>query len=244
MNSITPYLFGENTVRTSMINHEPWFVAKDVCSILGLENNSQAVTSLRDHEKGVTISDPLSPGGAQEIRIISESGLYRLIFKSRKAEAIAFQDWVFTEVLPQIRRTGSYGSRTMETATFLRELLSLGFTAKDAGLLVRHTFAPMTRKDAIAEKAAKQLPQVETDPLREELEILRLMKDGECYSIPGILDLLPRDHRVWLPTTPRGRHTALGRVMGNLITLGKVEKVSKRHGVYRLTAKTNIVQMK
>lgn len=248
MNSITPYLFGENTVRTSIINHEPWFVAKDVCAILGISNNRDAMSGLEDDEKAdVGFTDVRSANGvtqAREMTVINEPGLYRLIFKSRKAEAKAFQRWVFHEVLPAIRRTGCYGSRAMETTTFLREMLSLGLSAKEAGMLVRHTFAPMSVKLALQEKAAKQIPQVEIDPLREELDILRLMKEGECYSIPGILELLPRDHRVWLPTTSRGRHTALGKVMGSLMTLGKVEKVSKRHGVYRLTAKTNIVQMK
>lgn len=84
----------------------PWIAAGDICLALGLSNASAAVASLDDDEKGITIADTL--GGPQEIRIVNESGLYSLMFRSRKPEAVAFRKWVTSEVLPAIRKTGGY----------------------------------------------------------------------------------------------------------------------------------------
>ena len=86
---------------------EPWFVAKDVCDILGLENSRKATAELDPDEKNtVTISDGI-PGNPNKT-IISEPGLYRLVMKSRKPEAKEFQRWVTHEVLPSIRKHGAY----------------------------------------------------------------------------------------------------------------------------------------
>lgn len=118
--------FEENPVRTFVHDGNPWFVARDVCAILGLQNPSDAVSELDDDEKGVATSDPLSRGGAQQIRTISESGLYSLIFRSRKPEAKAFRRWVTGEVLPALRRTGSFtvdGAAEVELEPVLPEPL-------------------------------------------------------------------------------------------------------------------------
>lgn len=86
---------------------EPWFVAKDVCDILGLENSRKATAELDSDEKNtVTISDGIA--GNPNKTIISEPGLYRLVMKSRKPEAKEFQRWVTHEVLPSIRKHGGY----------------------------------------------------------------------------------------------------------------------------------------
>lgn len=100
------------TVRNVVIKGEPWFVAKDVCDILGLTNSRKATAGLDDEEKGVTISD--TPGGQQSLTIINESGLYSLIMQSRKPEAKAFKKWVTSEVLPSIRKYGYYISPTAQ----------------------------------------------------------------------------------------------------------------------------------
>ena len=69
-------------IRCLLINGEPWFIAKDVCDALGLTNSRKAVARLDDDEKGVTTSDTL--GGPQQMNIVNEFGLYRLILESRK----------------------------------------------------------------------------------------------------------------------------------------------------------------
>lgn len=89
-----------------------WLIAKDVCECLGLANITEALAGLdMDEKTDFSITDDgndyggLRPG---KVKIISESGLYKLIFKSRKPEAKAFTKWVTSEVLPALRRTGSY----------------------------------------------------------------------------------------------------------------------------------------
>lgn len=97
-------------IRVQIINQQPYFVAKDVCLNIGLNNSSQAISRLDDDEKGVITAD--TPGGKQELAAVSESGLYNLIFQSRKPEAKKFRKWVTSEVLPSIRKTGSYSVTT------------------------------------------------------------------------------------------------------------------------------------
>lgn len=95
-------------VRIFGTKENPLFVAKDVCDVLGLTNVSKASKSLKDSQKGITSSHTL--GGEQNLLYVTESGLYRLIFKSRKPEAEAFCDWICEEVLPSIRKNGFYGN--------------------------------------------------------------------------------------------------------------------------------------
>lgn len=101
-------------VRTRIINDESWFVGKDVCNALGFANHNDALSRLDSDERdGVGITDPM--GRSQEVTVINESGLYHLIFQSRKPEARAFRKWVTNVVLPSIRRTGSYSSTGVQT---------------------------------------------------------------------------------------------------------------------------------
>ena len=93
-------------VRVIMRCADPWFVAKDACDCLEITNVSQACQTLDDDEKGIYKVDTL--GGSQDMMLISESGLYTLIMRSNKPEAKVFRKWVTSEVLPSIRKTGSY----------------------------------------------------------------------------------------------------------------------------------------
>ena len=104
MNEIVK-LYKDNPVRIIEKDGEPWFVAKDVCSILELDSSSGA-RGLATDEKGLHTVQTL--GGEQKLQVISEAGLYRLIFKSRKKEAEAFKRWVCHDILPSIRKTGAY----------------------------------------------------------------------------------------------------------------------------------------
>lgn len=97
--------FGD--IRTVTIENEPWFVGKDVAMALGYSNPQKAV---RDHiseeDRGVNEMD--TPSGRQNLAVINESGLYALIFGSKLESAKRFKHWVTSEVLPAIRKTGSY----------------------------------------------------------------------------------------------------------------------------------------
>lgn len=107
--------FGEHTVRTVEKDGEVWFVAIDVCQVLDIVNTRQAAGRLDDDERDcVCITDAI--GRERDTIIVNESGLYGLILSSRKPEARAFKRWVTHDVLPAIRRSGSYGTVPREPA--------------------------------------------------------------------------------------------------------------------------------
>jgi prophage antirepressor-like protein len=100
-----------------------WFVAKDVCEALGLHVGS-AMKRIPERHKGSSLMQ--TPGGPQRLGTVSEQGLYRLALRSRKPEAIAFSEWVTDEVLPEIRRSGSYRAQSapVDHKALLADLLS------------------------------------------------------------------------------------------------------------------------
>ena len=93
------------SIRTVVQNGEPWFVAKDVCEALEIQNVTQALDRLDDDERSM-----FNIGRQGEANVINEPGLYTLILGSRKPEAKAFKRWVTHEVLPAIRKTGRYAA--------------------------------------------------------------------------------------------------------------------------------------
>lgn len=122
MNEVTVFENPEfGTIRTLMIDSEPWFVGKDVADRLGYANPQKAV---RDHvdsdDKGV--NEMFTPSGKQAMTIINESGLYSLILSSKLPSAKAFKRWITSEVLPSIRKTGSYSKHDseMDVETIIR----------------------------------------------------------------------------------------------------------------------------
>ena len=112
---------------------EPWFVAKDVCTVLELSNVGQALARLDDDEKSsITLNDGTS--GNPNRAIVSESGLYALVLASRKPEAHEFKRWVTHEVLPQIRKTGGYipTSEADDDMTILAKAVMIGQRTMEA----------------------------------------------------------------------------------------------------------------
>ncbi|MDH5160382.1 BRO family protein [Heyndrickxia oleronia] len=97
--------FNGRDLRTVMLNNEPWFVAKDVCNILEILNTTDALKRLDEDERS-----RFNLGRQGNANVINESGLYELIFSSRKPEAKIFKKWVKCEVLPSIRKTGQYST--------------------------------------------------------------------------------------------------------------------------------------
>lgn len=114
--------FGE--VRTAVVNDEPMFCLADICRVLEIKNVSDCKSRLR--QKGIVTTDTLTNGGKQKMIFIDESNLYKTIFQSRKESAERFTEWVTSEVLPSIRKTGSY-SKPLTTSEQIR-LLAQGNT--------------------------------------------------------------------------------------------------------------------
>ena len=105
--NIMPFSYGEQEIRVIKDGEGcVWWVAKDICRVIGLKWTNKALLGLDDDEKG-KVKVP-THGGEQEMLIINESGLYTLLFRSHKPSAKPFRKWVTSEVLPAIRRTGCY----------------------------------------------------------------------------------------------------------------------------------------
>ena len=102
--------FNEHGVRIVLDDSkEPWFCLTDVYKSLGISRTSRLFREL--DAKGVADYHTPTSGGIQKLKFINEPNLYRVIFRSNKPQALSFQDWVFAEVLPTIRKTGSYSAR-------------------------------------------------------------------------------------------------------------------------------------
>ena len=140
---LIPFLYqDEHLVRAFPgTDGQPWFVAADVCRILGLRNVSLALQGLDEDEKG--ICNAYTNGGLREHLTVCEAGVYTLIIRSRRPEAAPFRRWVTHEVLPSIRRTGGYrfGS-AKERKAALREWRDLVNAACRASDLIKRLQGP------------------------------------------------------------------------------------------------------
>ena len=137
-------------VRVTMIDNEPWFVATDVCKALDVKNNRDALTRIDDDEKGVALTDTL--GGAQEVTVVNESGLYSLILGSRKPEAKVFKCWVTHDVIPAIRKHGVY----MTPDALEKALLSPDYLLKVVTALKNET----DKRKALEQQVERDKPKV------------------------------------------------------------------------------------
>lgn len=218
LNSV--FSFQSTAVRTIADERgEPMFSAADVCAILGYRNSRDAVAK-HCRERGVAKRDTPTESGNQEMTFINEGNLYRLIVKSRKPEAVAFEQWVMEEVLPAIRKTGSYivtGSTMNETvANMVRQVEAGNGTPVEIFMplvqaVQQKTNAGKTEPDAkrIAESyqlASALLPQVAeaicsgqgirhrrwflSFDYRGNPSIQTIPKDAYVMSIPKLLKTL------------------------------------------------------
>lgn len=138
VSNVIPFNFGKQQVRTLLINDQPWFVANDVSAALQYSEASAMTRHLDDDEKGLSIVQTL--GGDQEMLVINESGLYSAILRSRKAEAKRFKKWVTAEVLPAIRKQGSYQDSSNKMKALMDDLVDMTETNALKGL-ARHKVA-------------------------------------------------------------------------------------------------------
>ena len=164
---LSTFSFESKSIRTLAINNEPWFIAKDVCDTLKISNVSDALLKLDDDEKAtIGLTDSQAGNGAQSISIISESGMYTLILRCRDAVKKGsvphrFRKWVTAEVLPAIRKTGKYESKTtVDDRTGLRNAVNMlvskkGLIYSDAYHLIHHRF----NVESIEDLTLEQLPQ-------------------------------------------------------------------------------------
>ncbi len=165
MNELQTFTYNNAQVRTVEKNGEPWFVLKDVCEILGLGTPARVAERLDEDEKGM--SQIHTPGGKQEMTVISESGLYCVVLRSNKPEAKPFRKWVTSEVLPAIRKTGSYSVPKAEKSN-----KALAIKEMNAKVRLSNQFLKLAKietlstecKNILLEKAAEVLSGTELTP--------------------------------------------------------------------------------
>lgn len=147
MTEIVPFEFEGAAVRVLTIDGEPWWVATDLCTVLGIGNARQAVSQLdSDEVSQVPVTTNDGSGRVLPTNIVNEPGMYSLVLRSRKPEAKEFKRWIKWEVLPQIRKTGGYGVREMTKL----EALHAAIESEEARM------AAETRA-AVAEQRAREL---------------------------------------------------------------------------------------
>jgi len=159
---ITPFLFeGEITVRVIKREGAPWFVAVDVCRALGLSNPAETVRCLDEDERGISTTD--TNAGTREVVVVSESGLYALIFKSRKPNAAKFRKWVTAEVLPSIRSVGHFQLSTPVSICVQPEALKVRLVAEARQTFGTRAAAELWFSLSLPTVAAMRLASIQPD---------------------------------------------------------------------------------
>ena len=189
---LSTFNFESKSIRTLAINNEPWFVAKDLCDTLKISNVSDALLKLDDDEKTtIGLTDSQAGNGAQSLSLVSESGMYTLILRCRDAVKKGsvphrFRKWVTAEVLPAIRKTGKYESKTtVDDRTGLRNAVNMlvskkGLIYSDAYHLIHQRF----NVESIEDLTLEQLPQAVEYVHRIVLEgeLITTPKKDECFN--------------------------------------------------------------
>lgn len=165
---IIPFEFEGASVRGIRIDGEPWFVLTDVSRVLEISNSRNASARLDDDEKGVHTVDTL--GGSQEVTVVNESGIYNLIFGSRKPQAKRFRKWVTAEVLPAIRKTGRYEAQTVAQPV-APEPSPKSSVLKDQLIDIQHKLIAKQERIAQMEAEDKRLVQAFADILVVETNL-------------------------------------------------------------------------
>jgi prophage antirepressor-like protein len=154
--------FDKEQIRVLGTTENPMFVSVDVCKILGLSNVSQALTIIPDKWKGIILND--THGGKQNMSVVNESGLYKLIMRSRKPIAEKFQEWVCETVLPSIRKKGEfvlteYKKQLAETQNKVKELSSDLVTEQNMVIRLKKSVSQYCKKFSFYH-SFKELPAI------------------------------------------------------------------------------------
>ena len=163
-------------VRTMEINGEPYFVGKDVAEILGYANTSKALTDHVDDEDKLN-NETLSSLGQRGGWLINESGLYSLILSSKLPTAKKFKRWVTSEILPAIRKTGSYSIQSKPDS----------YTIEDPAARARRWAEEYEEKKALEAKIEEQKPLVEyAEHIQASKDVIDMKSMAKLASKNGI----------------------------------------------------------
>lgn len=201
MQDLLSNMFEGHEIRTAIKNDGTiWFVLTDVCSVLGIENNRNVAARLRENQRGVHTMDTL--GGSQEMTLVSETGLYSVILKSRSPKAEPFQIWVEDVVLPSIRKTGRYGSSEptfdpRDPKQVVKVALQLIEVNQEQAVELAETKAQLIATEVRAQDAEKELEEVV--PKAEALDRLSNAEGlVNCTTAAKCIGVRPKFFFKWL----------------------------------------------
>lgn len=207
-------------LRTVVKDGEPWFVASDVCAVLEIANSRDAVARIKESWKdAVGITDTI--GRNQTMTVISEPGIWKLAFTSRKAEAEKFTDWVAEEVIPSIRKTGTYSLKPKLPQTYAEALRELAATWEENQRLLPKAqyFDALVDRNLLTNfrDTAKELHIKERDFIQWLTQKKYIYKDAKgknkpyAQYVPELFEIKEQTKDKWAGTqtliTPRGRET-------------------------------------
>lgn len=183
MNEIQTFTYQDEKVRTIQQNNEPWFVLKDVCDILGISKYRDTASRLDEDERGSVRVD--TPGGEQEMTAVNESGLYHVILRSDKPEAKPFRKWVTSEVLPAIRKTGTYSVPNKQDKSIeIKERNSRVRLSNQFLKLAKVDTLSTEYKNILVSKAAEALTGFALIPLpQSEQKMYSATEIGEMFGV-------------------------------------------------------------
>ncbi len=213
--ALQEFNFGEQEIRIHMDDRgNPWWVLTDICAALNLTSPHKVYDRLHDDEKGRTFTP--TPGGEQEVTTVNEAGLYRVIFRSNKPEAQAFQRWVFHEVLPAIRKTGTYTHPAAQPEPVNSNLGVLaGISQQLAGVVTDHE-----HRLATLEKRIEERPALPGEAMVTNLSTVRARFSGalrEAVAASGMTRGMDR-------TTSARFYQDLNSTLKNLVMCGRARE--------------------
>ena len=238
--SLTPFHFEGNTVRTIADENDVWFVLADVCRALDLSNPSMVATRIdQDALSSTEVIDSL--GRRQTATTINEGGLYEVVFLSRKAEARQFKRWVTRDVLPAIRRTGSYSAAPAMPQSYAEALRELASTveanaaleakvAADAPKVLFADAVATSQTDILVGDLAKVLRGNGLDEMGANRLFDRLRTDGYLIRRKGSDWNMPTQRAMELGLF-RIKETAITHSDGH-VTVSKTPKVTGKGQAY------------
>ena len=205
--SIQVFNYNNKQIRTIEKNGEIWFVAKDVCDVLELSDVNMSVSRLDDDEK--LVQKLFVSGQNRDVITISEPGLYGLILRSNKPEAKSFSRWVKHEVLPTIRKTGSYGEKSLSVANEIipmteRILSAAGIKGNQLALALDRTAKHYTGV-SLLELSGFQLEAPVKEQALNPTQIGELIGGLKAKQVNEILAGMGFQHKIsgkWEPLEP------------------------------------------
>ena len=213
-NALQVFSYNNQQLRTTEIDGETWLVAKDVCDILEIADSTTATRDLDDDEKGT--HSIRTPGGMQNMTVINESGLYKLTFKSRKSKAKEFTRWVTHEVLPTIRKTGTY---------------SVKLTPADLELRHKELEAKNRELDLRGAALLQHMIDSPAYPITDESKAILAHEVSKLIT--------GHENRAMLPAIREGMYSATEIGARFSVSKNKIGKIANTHGLKPPIGETN-----